>query len=136
MPANPGYNKLLTLNSIELSDHGRTYSENRDERSVEVELANGTIKKYLKSVKHTWDIKWTWLPGQDANTVDGRAGRDTLWGQVQNANALSFSVIDNTDGVTAKSYTVFVVSYDEELIKRDFVGGMFFYNVNLQLKEQ
>lgn len=125
---------LISLNGIELTDQGRTFSEAREERSVSVELASGRIKKYIKGLKRTWQIQWQWLPGDASSTHDGLGGRDQIRAIAYSANTFAL-ITRNTYGET-DSYTVWVTDYDEELVRRDNVSGEHFYNVTLSLQEQ
>lgn len=126
----------------DLSDHGRSpVQEEREERSVEVELADGTIKKYIKSVKHKWSMSWDWLPDQDADTVDGKAGRETMRNMFSTATSgqtftLTFRDRAASSGTLTRTFTVFVDGYSEELFRRDIAGTKYFFKINLSLREQ
>jgi hypothetical protein len=124
----------LKLGAIELSDHFRApVSVSREGRLVEVELASGKIKKYFKgNPRSTFDISWQWLPAEDNKTVDGHAGRDTLrfnFKDSKNTHILTF----RDEGASSESYTVWVESYTEEVVRR---GTIYFWNVTLTLREQ
>lgn len=125
------YPNLIVLGGTNLTDESRSYAEDRDERGVEVELADGTIKKYIKSVKRTFDISWENVHKSAAGTVDGFGGRDEIRALGMSGDALTLSV---RDGVTISNYTVFVDNYDEEIIIRR--GADSRYQVSLSLKEQ
>lgn len=125
---------LVAINDIEFTDQGRTFDEERDERAVTVELASGKIKKYIKSEKRTWDIRYTWLPQTSAQTYDGKSARDDLKSTAFTGNTVNLKVKNVAGGTD--SYTAFVESYDEKLIKRDYFENIFFYDVSIQLKEQ
>lgn len=125
---------ILSLNGLEFTDQGRTLSENREERSVVVQLASGKIKKYIMAIKKNWSISWQWLPNDPSFTHDGLNARDQLRGIAYVGNTFTM-LLRNNYGQT-DSYTVWVESYSEEMIRRDDVSGQYFYNVSLELKEQ
>lgn len=126
----------------DLSDHGRSpVVETREERAVDVELANGSIRKYVKAVKHTWSMEWVWLPDQDSDTVDGKAGRETMRGMFSVSNSgqpftLTFRDRASTGGTTTRTYTVFVASYSDDLIRRDVASGKYFFDCKVSFREQ
>jgi hypothetical protein len=128
------YENLIVLNGLEITDQGRTLNESREERAVAVQLANGNIKKYVMGEKHRWSLAWTWLPHSAALTHDGYAARDSLRALAYTGNSYTLT-IKNTVGQT-NSYTVFIESYEEELVRRDTVNNQFFYNVSIELMEQ
>lgn len=129
-----GLPALIQLDDIALTDQGRSPIEiGRDERSVSVELANGTTKKYIKSVKKTFTLSWTWLPDLASDTVDGHAARFIIknnFGQSGTTHTLS---VEDENGFT-EEYIVFVDDYSETLIRRS--SGGYFWDVNLTLREQ
>ena len=124
---------LIQLGGYEFTDQGRTWSEQREEKFVEVELANGNIVRYVKAIKHKWTLDWKWMPNAGSATYDNKNARDILWNLVQQGTTLSFVLRRNID-LTASTYTVFVDTYSEDLIRRD--SGIYYYNVKLELKEQ
>lgn len=136
MAINASYAKLVTLDGTELSENARTFTLDREERSVSVELASGKINRYVKGVKHTFTLTWDWLPSDDATTVDGRAGRNTLFTLVDASTApCRVLTVRKQDGTT-DTYTVFVDSYNEEIIRREIANQRYWYKVSLTLKEQ
>ena len=128
------YINLMSLDGIEITDHGRTCSENREERAVSVQLASGKIKKYVMGEKKNWTLTWTWLPGSAALTTDGFGGRDSIRALAYGSDTYTL-VIRNSNGII-DTYTVFIEDYSEELVRRDLINSQFFYNVSLTLKEQ
>jgi hypothetical protein len=127
--------KLLTLDGTELSEHGRTFNQDRDERSVIIELANGDQKRYIKDIKQVFSISWNYLPDNDALTVDARAGRETLKSFVTTGNNYTLDVYDIANTSTI-SYDVFVEGYTEKLLRRDAGAGQYFWEISLQLVER
>lgn len=125
---------LLTLNGTALTDHGRTFNEHLDKREVAVELADGTVKKYIKGYKKIFSMEWDWVPSTAPKTFDAYAARDFIRHAASQGTTFPFVVV-NTIGVQ-ETYVVWVEDYSEDLLKRDFVGGEFFWNIKLELKEQ
>jgi len=129
------YPAAIWIDNIQLTDQGRgPVSRERDERSTTVELANGTRKRYIKAVKHTFSMDWDYLPDDSICTIDGYAARDTiveLIGDSESAHTLRFFYKNGA----YEEFTVFVSSYSETLIKRDPVSGVFIWTVSLGFEE-
>lgn len=109
---------LVELGTTELTDHTRgPLGIEYEEIRVENRLAGGKMRRYSVGYKRRFSLSWEYLPGPDAATVDGKAGRDTLQALVvANTSTLTFNYRDaNDDDV---SFTVFIDSYSEELLKR------------------
>lgn len=124
---------LLFIDGFEFTDDGRTINANVDKRETEIELANGTIKKYRKAVKHKYSISWDWLPGTETQTSDGKFGRDKLVAIAMAGDPHICQVrIRDTEIVTFAGY---IESYQEDLIRRDFITDTAFYSVKMDLRE-
>lgn len=128
------YENILSLNGVEFTDQGRTLSESREEVSAPVQLANGTVKKYIIAIKKRWSISWQWLPNLSSLTYDEKGARDQLRAIAYAGNTFPL-IMRNTYGETT-SHTVWVENYSEELIRRDTINGEYFYNVTVELVEQ
>lgn len=128
------FNALITLDGIRLTDQGRTPLEvSRDERSIEVELANGDLKKYVKGVKKTFSMTWAWLPDSDDDTIDGHAARHTIASNFASSGNSHELMLEAEDGFV-EMYIVYISSYSETLKRRTPNGA--FWDVSLELKEK
>jgi hypothetical protein len=129
------YPAAIWIDNVQLTDQGRgPIARSRDERFVSNELANGKRKRYVKAVKHTFSISWSYLPDDSICTIDGYAARDTLvtlLGDSEQSHTLRFFY----QNAKYEEMTVFVNSYSESLIKRDPVSGIFLWEVSLELEE-
>lgn len=127
------YPNLVSLGGVQLTDEGRSpLSESRDERSVTVDLASGRKKKYIKSVRRTWDISWTMVPMHNGLTVDGHGGRNEIRSLAAGGAPLTFTIVDSFN--SAEVYTVFVTDYQETITFRRGEGSR--YDIQLGLEEQ
>lgn len=127
------YPSLVTLGGQELTDEGRKpITEQRDERSVDVELASGKKKKYIKGVHKTWEIEWENIPMDDTKTVDGNVARNEIRSLAQGGAPLAFQFRDGSNPI--ESYTVFVKDYNESMTFRRGDGSRF--RITLSLEEQ
>jgi hypothetical protein len=125
----------IWIDNIQLTDQGRApVTRNRDERFTTNELANGTRKRYTKSVKHTFGMSWTYLPDDSTCTIDGYAARDTLvslLGDSYGSHLLRFFYKNGK----YEEFTVFVTTYGETLTKRDPKSGVFLWEVSVDFEE-
>lgn len=125
---------FMAIDGSEVTDQGRTFSKDIEERSVIVELANGLNKKYVKSIKNVFNFTWDYLPNLAADTHDVKEARNTL--ASKNDGLVHTLALRETPGGAATNYTVFVTSYNEEILRRDFVGNRHLYRVTITFTEQ
>jgi hypothetical protein len=125
---------LISLGGYELTDQGRTLSIARDERSIAVELAAGLTKKYFKAVKYSFSLKWTQLPSLSTQTYDRKEARNTL--KVLSDTQTVLPLIVRAPIGTTQTYNVWIESYSEDILRRDYISNAIFYEVSLELKEQ
>lgn len=133
MPMSFRYPNLISLGGVQLTDEGRSpITEDRDERSVVVDLASGKKRKYIKSVKKTWSIDWEMVPMHSGQTIDGKGGRNEIRSLAQGGSVLTFTFVDSYNAL--ETYTVFVSGYNESMILRRAEGSRF--KITLELEEQ
>lgn len=128
------YANFMAIDTVEITDQGRTFSKEVEERSVIVELANGLTKKYIKGIKHIFNFTWEYLPNLAADTHDLKEARNVL--ASKNDGLVHTLAIRETPGGAATNYTVFVTAYSEEILRRDFVGNRHLYRVTITFTEQ
>jgi len=128
------YPALIKLEGSALTDQGRTYTSEREERIVDHELASGKIVKYIKAVKWNWTISWQWLPKLAAETFDNNQARDFIKGEADDGKIKTLEVVWSDS--SSDTFAVFIQGYNEEIQRRDYVSDTIFYNVDLELKEQ
>lgn len=138
-------NNFVTLGefggtAFPLTDQGRTFSMARDERSVPVTLSNGIVKKYFMAVKYSFSLSWTFLPSSHLKTYDGKYARDKIKELTDYIDGpLTLTLQRTASGSPVgdtTSYTVWVESYSEDIIRRDYISNNIWYEVKLDLKEQ
>lgn len=128
------YPNKITLGGAALTDESRQpVQEDRDERSVKVDLASGRKKKFVKSVCRRWSISWENVGKNADETVDGKGGRDELRSISEGAGYITLVMDGGEDG--DETYTVEVDNYSEEELMRRGPGG-FRYRITLDLTEQ
>ena len=125
---------LISLNGTEITEHGRTFSSDYLVNGNTVSLSRGIDKKYFKKSKRTFSLSFRMLPSSTDHTVDGRAGRNFLRTIVEAKSSIAMSVKDSSNSYSY-STTVFISSYSENLLRRDYENGYDFYDISITLEE-
>ena len=125
---------LIAINGIELTDQGRLFNEVNNEKLVDVELANGGLRRYHKAHKKTFSFSWDWCPNASSDTSDLKGGRDTIKSLAMSGTSMTLT-LRNHPTQAAATYTVVLSSYTEDLLRRDYVGNKYFYSIKLDLVE-
>lgn len=134
MPLNMRYPNLVKLDNVDLTDESRVpLQEEREERSIIVDLASGKKKKFVQGVRRRWTMTWENVAANASETVDGKAGRDEMRSIAEGAAFIPFVLQDGRN--TAENYTVMVENYSEEVLQRRGTGG-FRYKVDISIVEQ
>lgn len=134
MPLNMRYPNIVKLDNVDLTDESRSpLQEERDERSVIVDLASGRKKKFVKGVRRRWTMDWENVAANANETVDGKGGRDEMRSIAEGAAFVPFTVQDGRNA--PENYTVMVESYSEEVLRRVGLEG-FRYKVSMTVIEQ
>lgn len=114
---------LITVNNVTLSDHNRSEARIEYENvRQDVRLASGTMRRYFIANKRRLSVSWEMLPALDSQTVDGKAGRNTLKYLFDTYSGVPVTVsyyeVDTTNTQVTRSFTAFIDSYAESLVKR------------------
>lgn len=126
---------LISINNTEITEHNRKLDTSIELATSDVELSDGTVKKYSKKTKNKFSLSFSYLPNTSDATVDGREGRDFLKTISQTRGTVSLKIKLNPNDIY-KTYTCFVDSYTESLLRRDIPNARSFYNVSIELGEQ
>jgi len=126
--------RLCKLNNKILTAHNRKFGIGVNYVYDDVQLLSGNTRRFLRGVKQTFNLDWQFLPSKTSKTVDGQYGRDYLKSLVGNRQMLEFFVQDKPNDA-GSTYTVFIESYNEDLVRRELNTGTHFYNVSLVLRE-
>ena len=130
-----GLTHLISINGQEITEHNRKLSLAVEQSGSDVELARGKIRRYIRKNKSNFSLSFTYLPNTTDKTVDGRRGRDYLnsIANIRGTVSVSIKMSPETDFET---YTCFVNSYTEKLVRRDISSGCAYYDVSIELSEQ
>jgi len=130
----PGITHLLVINGQQVTEHGRTFNSSNKFNSVDLDLANGNKRRFIKNNKNLYNLSFKYLPDKQEKTIDGRKGRDFFYDLARTPSSVSLSIkLD-----PAKPFyntIVHVDSYSEVLIRRDIPGQCAYYDVTMSLSE-
>lgn len=97
--------------------------------------------RYYKSSsgRRGFSLSWTMIPNSREQTVDLKFARDLInqIGSDPDTHTIKILNMDSsgTTPYTQDEYNVIVKNYSESLIRRDLVGGEYWWNCNLELEE-
>lgn len=125
---------LVTLDGVEITEHNRRLSSDTNPNGSIVSLSRGLDKKYFRKAKRSFTLTFSMLPSSTDHTVDGRAGRKYLKDKTEAKSSYPFTIKDVSNNYSY-STTVFITSYNEQLVRRDFSEGYDFYDVSITFEE-
>lgn len=128
---------LVTLGGVQLSEQTRSSFQIATEaKKNDIELADGSRRRYFVASKDKFTFSWSWLPSVDSKTLDGKAGRNSLRSlydnNMGNALTLIYKSLDSNNLPITVTKTVFIDTYSETLLKR---YGTYFWECSLSLVE-
>jgi len=126
--------RLLVIDGQEITSHNRTFSISEMQSSVDVELITGSKRRFVKDSKKTFSLSFSYLPDKDAVTVDTRSGRNTLLNFVNKRDLCTLEV-EMEPGAGLSSYEVYVESYNEKAVRRDFNSQCTYYDIQMSFVE-
>jgi hypothetical protein len=129
-----GITHLVVINGHEITEHNRRFDQNYKMNSADIELANGNKRRFIKKNKNSYTLSFSYLPNKTTYTIDGRKARDFLLELARTPSSASLSIkLDPSEPFY--NTTVYVDSYSETLLRRDFSTQCAYYDVNITLVE-
>lgn len=125
---------FISLNGTELTNHNRKYSISETINASDSEMVSGKIKRFYRPNKKLVNISYTYLPGKETHTVDGKFARDFIIGLAETSPYVYVSILDNPD-LEAIEFYGFINNYRETIIRRDFLGQCIYYNLDFEIEE-
>ena len=134
---------LLLLDGKPLTNQNRTL--NISSMPVFIENRNwaGNSSRYYKNQtsadKKSFSINWRFIPNFREKTVDERHSRDYLRKLSLDPDVHELRIINqDSDGVTPYTetvYNVFIKDFSENLIRRDIVDNVYYFDCSIALEE-
>ena len=130
MSMNP---QKILLGTTELSRMDRTFDSKSLPIEEIVECEDGSETQYYVDIKNIFNITFKNLPAKDANTLDLKAGRNSVKTKYDEHTFFTLTLYDEDGAI--KTYTVRFIDYAEEAI-RPWSGDVDWrYNISFSLKE-
>ena len=134
---------LLLLDGKPLTNQNRTL--NISSMPVFIENRNwaGNSSRYYKNQtsadKKSFSINWRFIPNFREKTVDERHSRDYLRKLSLDPDVHELRIVNqDSDGITPYTetvYNVFIKDFSENLIRRDIVDNVYYFDCSISLEE-
>jgi len=129
-----GLVKYLSINNTEITVGGSNISLDSNFNVSDIETAAGRIKRFYKKNKKTLKVSYEYLASSSSFTVDGREGRDFIYGLAASSPYVLVSYKDIPNGVSEEFYG-FIDSYSDSIIRRDMSTQCIYYNLSFDIME-
>jgi hypothetical protein len=136
---------LLMLDGKPLTNQTRTFDYSVTPLFVENINWAGDSSRYYKnnaansSGKRTFNIKWSFIPNYSNKTVDYRESRNYLKTVSMDPDVHTLTIINQDENgitpYTEENVTVFVSTFSENLIRRDLVDDVYYFDCSMTLEE-
>jgi hypothetical protein len=136
---------LLLLDGKPLTNQTRSFDSSLTPIFIENTNWAGDSSRYYKnnaansSGKRTFNINWSFIPNYSYKTVDNKESRNYIKSVAMDADTHTLTVVSqNESGVTPyteEQVTVFVSSFSENLIRRDLVDNVYYFDCSMTLEE-
>jgi hypothetical protein len=134
---------LLLLDGKPLTNQNRTLSVSSMPVFIENRNWAGNSSRYYKNQtsadKKSFNINWTFIPNFRENTVDERHSRDYIRKLSLDPDIHELRIINqDSDGITPYTetvYNVFIKDFSENLIRRDMVDNVYYFDCSISLEE-
>lgn len=125
---------LVSIDGSQITEHNRKISLSEIMNVSDIELANGGLKRYFKRNKRSINLTFNYLPNLAIYTADGRVGRDYLRQLAQKRGTVEIEISESPSVKTDLIYA-YVVTYSENLIRREVNNRLAFYDVSMSFEE-
>jgi len=134
---------LLLLDGKPLTNQNRTLNISSMPIFIENRNWAGNSSRYYKNQtsadKKSFNINWRFIPNFREKTVDERHSRDYLRKLSLDPDVHELRIINqDSDGVTPYTetvYNVFIKDFSENLIRRDIVDNVYYFDCSIALEE-
>lgn len=134
---------FLILDGRPLTDHNRDLDISISPNFTENKNWHNNKSRYYKRTgsagRRTFNISWKSVPNLMDYTVDTRNGRDYISSVAEESDSHVLKIINQDQSgltpYTESTYTVFVRSYSESLVRRYIDEGVYLYDCSLVLEE-
>lgn len=136
---------LLLLDGKPLTNQTRAFDYSLNPIFVENINWAGDSSRYYRnntangSSKRTFNLKWNFIPNYSNKTIDNKESRNYIKSIAMDADTHTLTVISQDENgitpYTEENVTVFVSSFSENLIRRDLVDNVYYFDCSMTLEE-
>jgi len=136
---------LLMLDGVPLTNQNRKLAV--DATPIYIENLNwqGDASRYYKNsaansaAKRVFNLQWSFIPNYENKTVDLRASRNYLNKKSKDGDVHTLTIIKQDDSGTSpyteENVDVLITNYSENLIRRDLVDNVYYFDCTMSLQE-
>ena len=136
---------LLLLDGVPLTNQSRTFDISTAPVFIENNNWAGDSSRYYKNSaqyggsKRTFNAKWSFIPNKSDETVDYRESRNYLKDAAMDSDIHTLTIINQDESgitpYTEESISVFITNFNEKLLRRDLVSGVYYFDCAMTLEE-
>ena len=136
---------LLLLDGSPLTNQSRTFDISAAPVFIENNNWAGDSSRYYKNSaqyggsKRTFNAKWSFIPNKSEETVDYRESRNFLKDTAMDSDIHTLTIIRQDESgltpYTEESVSVFITNFNEKLLRRDLVSGVYYFDCAMTLEE-
>jgi hypothetical protein len=126
--------RLIQIDNKTITAHNRDLSISNKIITEDVTLLSGNMRRFVKGIKKVFSLSFTFLPSHVYRTVDGQYGRDFLYGLLSERGTVNLYIQDSPNDA-GSTYTVYVSTYKEDIVRREHSTQNYYYNLNIELVE-
>lgn len=136
---------LLLLDGKALTNQTRTFDSSLSPLFIENTNWAGDSSRYYKnsaangSSKRTFNLKWSFIPNYSNKTVDNKESRNYIKSIAMDSDTHTLTVVSQDENgltpYTEEQVTVFISSFSENLIRRDLIDNVYYFDCSMTLEE-
>jgi hypothetical protein len=136
---------LLLLDGSPLTNQSRTFDISTAPVFIEnVNWAGDSSRSYKNAAqfggsKRTFNAKWSFIPNKSEETVDRKESRNYLKDKAMDSDIHTLTIVrQDENGITPyteETINVFITNFNENLIRRDLVSGVYYFGCAMTLEE-
>lgn len=136
---------LLMLDGVPLTNQNRRFDISANPIYIENINWQGDASRYYKNTssgagaKRIFNLQWSFIPNYENKTVDLRASRNYLNRKSKDGDVHTLTIIkqdeSGTTPYTEENIDVLIMGYSENLVRRDLVDDVYYFDCSLSLQE-
>jgi hypothetical protein len=136
---------LLMLDGTPLTNQNRQLDVAVAPIYIENNNWQGDTSRYYKNTaslaggKRVFNLQWRFIPNYETKTVDLRASRNFIKKKSKDGDVHTLTIVkqdeNGTTPYTEENVDVFIINYSENLIRRDLVDDVYYFDCSLSLEE-